>query len=95
MSEGEVSLLDARTFKPRANLPNHRGNVHAVAWSNDGQRIASAAGDDTVRIWHVARECEILTAWRGPCTDLAFDANDALWLACADGRLRVLRAKDR
>ena len=92
-NEGEVTLVDARTMKQRANMPNHRGIVRAIAWNTDGSRIASTASDDTVRIWHVEHESEILTAWRGACADIAFDASDALWLACADGQLRVLRAR--
>jgi WD40 repeat protein len=78
---------DRRTL---ALLPNHRRVVHAMVWSPDGQRLASASADNTVRIWHVERGIEILTAWRGECNDLAVDAHDRLWLACADGLLRVI-----
>ena len=56
----------------------------------DCSRLASASADNTVRIWHIERGIEILTAWRGECNDLAFDAHGRLWLACADGMLRVI-----
>jgi len=86
----EVAIVDARTLELQTLFPNHRGGVHAVCWSPDGTRIASAARDATVRIWHVARELEILTAWRGPVADLAWDDHGTLWLACDDGRLRAI-----
>ena len=31
----------------------HKKKVHSVAWSSDGQRLASGSIDRTVRIWHV------------------------------------------
>jgi WD40 repeat protein len=89
-ANGELALMDASDFHTIDRLPNHRRPVHAIAWSPDGSRIASASVDNTVRIWHVERRIEILTAWRGACNDLAFDARGRLWLACNDGMLRVI-----
>lgn len=89
-ADGEVALMDAARLKPIARLANHRRPVDAIAWSPDGARIASASLDNTVRIWHAERRVELLTVWRGECNDLAFDARGCLWLACADGMLRVI-----
>jgi serine/threonine protein kinase/WD40 repeat protein len=89
-ADGEVALMDAARLEPIARLANHRRPVDAIAWSPDGARIASASLDNTVRIWHAERRVELLTVWRGECNDLAFDARGCLWLACADGMLRVI-----
>jgi serine/threonine protein kinase/WD40 repeat protein len=94
-ADGEVALIDATDLRTLLRLPNHRRPVRAVAWSNDGTRIASASNDDTVRVWHVERGIEIMTAWRGACNDLAFDARGKLWLACEDGMLRVIDGSPR
>jgi WD40 repeat protein len=91
----EVALVDAGDFAPRTLFASHRKPVHAVDWSPDGSRVASAASDGTVRLWHVARAAELLTVWRGDCNDLAFDARGNLWLACEDGMLRVIDGSPR
>lgn len=91
---GEVTLLDARTLRTVAELPNHRNAVRAVCWSPDGSRIASCGGDDTVRIWHAERAAEVLTAWRGAALDIDFGSDATLWIACADGMVRAIMPKN-
>ena len=92
---GEVTIADARTFAIEHEFPNHRGPARVVRWSPDGTRLASASSDGTVRIWHVARRTEILTAWRGQARDLAWDRDATLWIACDDGKVRAMRATPR
>jgi WD40 repeat protein len=52
-----VVLRDARTGAEQARFGQHQGMVQAV-FSRDGQLLASAGFDDTIRIWHVARRQE-------------------------------------
>lgn len=51
-----VRIWDARTGTP-VSLPfdGHKGYVLCVAFSPDGQQIASGSGDSTIRIWDVQR----------------------------------------
>ena len=91
--DGEVTLLDANSLKIRAFLDGHRGIVRALAWTQDGKLLASAGSDAWVRVWDVKRKVEILAAWKGACFDVAFDNDDTLWLACLDGKVRLLRSK--
>jgi WD40 repeat protein/serine/threonine protein kinase len=54
MQPGEVILWDAATGAPTRTLRGHKNVVIAVAFSPDGQRIASASPRDSVRVWDVA-----------------------------------------
>ncbi|NUQ65403.1 MAG: protein kinase [Pirellulales bacterium] len=45
--------LLAQCHTERRTLRGHTRPVHAVAWSPDGQRLASAGSDRTIRIWNV------------------------------------------
>jgi tricorn protease-like protein len=49
-----VRLWNAADGSERALMVGHRGRVSSVAFSPDGQTVASGAADDTVRLWNVA-----------------------------------------
>jgi eukaryotic-like serine/threonine-protein kinase len=46
-----VQVWDALTGDIIFTYHGHTKGVEAVAWSPDGQRIASASNDDTVQVW--------------------------------------------
>lgn len=45
-----LRIWDGVTAELLRELPGHLGNVHAVRWSADGQFLASASSDATVRV---------------------------------------------
>ena len=49
-----IWLYDAQTYQERAVLTGHTDGVLSVAFSPDGQTLASGSRDDTVRLWDVA-----------------------------------------
>jgi WD40 repeat protein/serine/threonine protein kinase len=42
-------------------LQGHTGNIHSVAYSPDGKRLASGSGDTTVKVWDAQTGQELLT----------------------------------
>ncbi len=55
-----VSVWDARTGAHLADLRGHTEEALAVAWSPDGQRIATGGSDQTVRIGDAATYAELV-----------------------------------
>src|SRR5262249_12396515 len=46
-----ATIWDAESGKQIAVLKGHNGYVRAAAFSRDGKRVMTAAGDGTARIW--------------------------------------------
>lgn len=63
-----VQLWDAQTGTHKTTLTGHTKQVNSVAYSPDGNMIASGGADGTVRVWNVAtgKQRAILnhTSWR-------------------------------
>jgi WD40 repeat protein/serine/threonine protein kinase/Flp pilus assembly protein TadD len=67
-------------------LAGHTQPVHAVAFSPDGQRLASASVDQSVRIWDLATGKEIRTlAGHSRMVNCVAWSADGRWLASGSG----------
>jgi hypothetical protein len=56
-----VKVWDARTGQEALTLKGHTNVVYSVAFSPDGQRLASASPDRTVKLWDARTGQETLT----------------------------------
>ena len=52
--EHTALVLDAHTLAPLVALAGHEGKINGLAFSPDGQRLATCGFDHVVRVWDVA-----------------------------------------
>ena len=75
----------------------HTGSVNGVAFSPDGQLLASASSDHTVKVWHVADGTLLrtLTGFFDSVTSVAFSHNGQILAAGSiDRRVKAWRVGD-
>ncbi len=53
MRDGTVRLWDADTGQHLRTITGHTDNVNSVAFSPDGEKIASGSWDGTVLLWDI------------------------------------------
>jgi WD40 repeat protein len=84
---GAVVAIDCETTEVRHRLPGHPGGALAVAWSPDGQLLATGGQDGKVRLLGLASGFEVgLDAGPGWVEHLAWSP-DGRWLASSAGKV--------
>jgi WD40 repeat protein len=80
-SDTTVSLRRADTLAETGTFGGHGRDVNALAWSPDGTRLASGAGDQLIKIWDVSagKEARTLAGHAAAVISLAWSP-DGRWL---------------
>ena len=92
--DGEILLRDIGSRSVIGRLTGHQSFVIALAFSADGQTLASGSDDRTARLWNLAdrRERFRFTNRSGGFTSLAFSPNGRLLAMSGEGGAgRVIR----
>ncbi len=88
--DGHVYVWDASDGKLLQRLAGHQGAVMCVAWSPDGQRLASAGGSELL-VWDVQRGAGVRTLGPHPGEASAVTwepSGERLLSGSSDGRVR-------
>jgi WD40 repeat protein len=92
-ADGRVRLydLDKTDQKPRETNERHRGPVHCIAFSPDGEVIATGGDDRVIRLWktETGELLHTLANHSGPVTSVQFASAKRLVSAAKDNRLIV------
>jgi len=90
--EGHFGIVDLTTRELRSFNGEHDGRVNWIGLSEDGQRLATASGDGTARLWDVRMKSPepLVVTNEESIWDAKFSP-DSRWFVCTGGRAAEVR----
>ncbi len=89
--DGRVRLIDVKTSKVRTTLRGHSGAINAVAFSPDGQALATSSDDGSARVWNLNGEIDETFVHPSAVKSGQFVDGDHLVTTTQDGVVSVWR----
>ena len=91
-----IRLFDATNAEPVGQFTGHLDEVRTLAFAPDGETLASASLDSSVRLWHVPTARPLLTFAEGERLENVAFSPDGTWLgvSTARGELRLWHAPE-
>jgi len=96
-SDGTAFVWDIDTNSRICKLNGHEGEVHGLAWSPEGNYLATCSADGTARIWRVdeCTEVRVIGNHEKTIRDIAWSANGKrIATASQDHRIRIWSTED-
>lgn len=93
---GSITLYDAQSGQRLRLFEGPPGDIFSLAWSHDGQKLASSARDNSIRIWHSesTKALHVMRGHRGDVLGIAWAPDDrSLASASKDSTLRIWEAE--
>jgi WD40 repeat protein len=86
----EIRMVDVATGKTVGCLRGHARSVSSLNWSRDNKLLISQSDDETIRVWDIQTETEVLNItghrfYEGPVA-LAWSPDSALIALANEGR---------
>lgn len=90
----DITVFAVESKKSRPTLGGHTSWIEHVAWSPDGKRLASVAGDGMVKLWDIESGQEVLTL-PGGALSVAFSPDGRRLAAGQSNTVTIWNAEPR
>ena len=93
--DGVLKLWDLSSLRQMARWQGHRKRITAVAFSPDGNSVATSSDDGTGRIWDATThgDAASLPAHNGPVRSLSFSPKGSLFATCSGPTIKIWRGR--
>ncbi|MEO8648003.1 MAG: caspase family protein [Acidobacteriota bacterium] len=96
-ADGNIKIIETAGGRPLRDLPKQTGPANLLSFSANGETLASAASDGSVRQWRIqnGREMSAVKSGLGRIAAMRTLNNGRIVLADANGKIRIIDAGEK